>query len=394
MAKQTINIGSAPNAGNGDPLRTAFDKINDNFDELYTAVAANTANTGDITFDGVKIIGAGTASGDGNEYSTLELVPDNTLYENDQYIVIDPTAPNHVHIRAGGTQDDSAAELYLGGEVNYVRVTDNGGVRVQNQTRNSSTYYYSDPETFTTATWYENNGTYFVQYTTSDAELADITFDFNNDDENTLLVYYNGGANSATLTSAGSISNLGGGVYRVTVNEAPPSSPTVIGDLEYTIWNTRTNSVQLSDNDFTVFVYDDIRITGRDTFSLRNEGPDASISIRTDYDGADHAWDFDANGDLHLPNSGDIIFSSGGESGRIIPMVSDGGGLQIQAELDFEIKVNDGQGGNAIWSFAGSDITFPDNSIQTGASISISDLKLLVANTSTYDDFKTAIANL
>ncbi len=37
MAKQTINIGSSVNKGDGDPLRTAFDKINDNFDELYTA---------------------------------------------------------------------------------------------------------------------------------------------------------------------------------------------------------------------------------------------------------------------------------------------------------------------------------------------------------------------
>ena len=32
MAKQTINIGSAANDGTGDPLRTAFDKINDNLD--------------------------------------------------------------------------------------------------------------------------------------------------------------------------------------------------------------------------------------------------------------------------------------------------------------------------------------------------------------------------
>ncbi len=39
MAKQTINIGSSVNKGDGDPLRTAFDKINDNFDELYTADA-------------------------------------------------------------------------------------------------------------------------------------------------------------------------------------------------------------------------------------------------------------------------------------------------------------------------------------------------------------------
>jgi len=39
MAQQTINIGTSPNKGDGDPLRTAFDKINDNFDELYNNVS-------------------------------------------------------------------------------------------------------------------------------------------------------------------------------------------------------------------------------------------------------------------------------------------------------------------------------------------------------------------
>lgn len=37
MAKQTINIGASPNDGTGDPLRDAFNKTNDNFDELYDA---------------------------------------------------------------------------------------------------------------------------------------------------------------------------------------------------------------------------------------------------------------------------------------------------------------------------------------------------------------------
>jgi len=34
MAIQTINIGSSANKGDGDPLRTAFKKINENFAEL------------------------------------------------------------------------------------------------------------------------------------------------------------------------------------------------------------------------------------------------------------------------------------------------------------------------------------------------------------------------
>ena len=49
MARQNINIGSSANDGTGDPLRTAFDKINDNFIELYGA--DNDINTLDANLD-------------------------------------------------------------------------------------------------------------------------------------------------------------------------------------------------------------------------------------------------------------------------------------------------------------------------------------------------------
>ena len=49
MARQNINIGSSANDGTGDPLRTAFDKINDNFVELYGS--DNNINTLDANLD-------------------------------------------------------------------------------------------------------------------------------------------------------------------------------------------------------------------------------------------------------------------------------------------------------------------------------------------------------
>ena len=54
MAKQTVNIGTSANARNGDPLRVAFDKINDNFDEVYQRVglqsvpASSQGSAGDV----------------------------------------------------------------------------------------------------------------------------------------------------------------------------------------------------------------------------------------------------------------------------------------------------------------------------------------------------------
>ena len=38
MAQQTINIGTVANDGTGDPLRTAFNKANDNFTEVYASL--------------------------------------------------------------------------------------------------------------------------------------------------------------------------------------------------------------------------------------------------------------------------------------------------------------------------------------------------------------------
>jgi len=38
MTQQTINTGTASNSRDGDPLRTAFTKINANFTELYSTV--------------------------------------------------------------------------------------------------------------------------------------------------------------------------------------------------------------------------------------------------------------------------------------------------------------------------------------------------------------------
>ena len=40
MSKLTINIGSAPNDGTGDPIRDAFSKVNSNFTEVYDSIEA------------------------------------------------------------------------------------------------------------------------------------------------------------------------------------------------------------------------------------------------------------------------------------------------------------------------------------------------------------------
>ena len=71
MAQQNIGVGSSPNDGNGDTLRDAFIKVNDNFTELYTD------DTGDV---GSIIAGTGisvdSATGD---VTVTNSAPDQTV---------------------------------------------------------------------------------------------------------------------------------------------------------------------------------------------------------------------------------------------------------------------------------------------------------------------------
>lgn len=67
MAKQTINIGTSPNKGNGDPLRTAFTKINQNFDELYARDTNTDAQT--LTLNGDTLSISGGNSVDLSQYA-------------------------------------------------------------------------------------------------------------------------------------------------------------------------------------------------------------------------------------------------------------------------------------------------------------------------------------
>ena len=48
MAKQTLDIGTNANDGTGDTLRSGGEKINDNFNELYSTLGGNSIATNGI----------------------------------------------------------------------------------------------------------------------------------------------------------------------------------------------------------------------------------------------------------------------------------------------------------------------------------------------------------
>ena len=117
MARQAINIGSSANDGTGDPLRTAFDKINDNFVELYGsdndlntldanldlnnfAITTGVTN-GDITVtpNGTGSIKLGSFKFNGTTLSS----DDSTLININEGLVVDGTANISGATTLGGT---------------------------------------------------------------------------------------------------------------------------------------------------------------------------------------------------------------------------------------------------------------------------------------------------
>jgi len=78
MAKQSINIGSVPNDGTGSTLREGGDLINDNFNEIYTAIGDGTTLTSGtfLTTTNSETVQNKTIDGTQN---TLQNIPNSAL---------------------------------------------------------------------------------------------------------------------------------------------------------------------------------------------------------------------------------------------------------------------------------------------------------------------------
>ena len=68
MSKQTINVGNYQNDKAGDAIRTAFIKVNENFDELYATLSVSSLTELAQDYAAAMLTG-GTHSGVSVEYN-------------------------------------------------------------------------------------------------------------------------------------------------------------------------------------------------------------------------------------------------------------------------------------------------------------------------------------
>jgi len=242
-------------------------------------------------------------SGDGNGYNTLQLHPDASRSSSDQYLVVDPTSPNHIHIRAGGTQDASSAELYLGAEKNYVRVIDGQGIRIQNENADVIFYSFVDPVGYTSATWYTSGGNHFLQLTSTDNVFIGRLEAFTDGAPNYIQLW-SPGQSPANLTYVPGTYSQVGDVFTFQVNDGHGLGETQIAsEIVFGLYTSRVNSLRLENNDFRVDVTDDIRMFADDYFLLANTSVDTPIVIATNYNNNEYAWNFNADGTTEFPNN-------------------------------------------------------------------------------------------
>jgi len=143
MARLKIDTGAVGNPATGDTLRTAMTKINDNFSELYTDLAATTSSNGNLTNEdtngNVKIFANGTGiveidrlSINNTTISSLDTNADITLTANGTGdIAVSGPLKVGTGSAAGNVTSNGAQDLKLdtnsGTNSGYIEIKDGAG---------------------------------------------------------------------------------------------------------------------------------------------------------------------------------------------------------------------------------------------------------------------------
>ena len=127
MAKQVINIGASANDGSGDPLRNAFDKVNDNFNEIYFSYGNATTLT-DIF--------------DSNQNLDLSGKPHKVSFYYDTKVALDAVSPSTYHGAIGHAHDTGS--LYYAHGAWRKLLADTSGGTITNYSDPLAPYVYAN----------------------------------------------------------------------------------------------------------------------------------------------------------------------------------------------------------------------------------------------------------
>jgi hypothetical protein len=227
MARETINIGVVANDGTGDTFRIAGQKINDNFEELYTNFAATELGDG-IDLDGNNIVG--TRSND-----NINFIPSGTGIVTMPNLLVDGTI-NLVDNVISATQSNSDLVMRSSGTGSIVL----GDISIQDNTVSTNA---SNADTELTA-----NGTGTISLLSNatingDMTVTSVSQGAGQFDTSVTL------ASGATVTSILDQDNMSGNSATALATQqsikAYVDSQVTAQDLDFTADDLTTNSIDL-----------------------------------------------------------------------------------------------------------------------------------------------------
>ena len=166
MAQQIINVGTAPNDGLGDPLRTAFTKTNNNFSQLFATSgvsgiangssnvnipqangnvvisSAGTANVITVTGTGINVVGTLNSSGLAtlsNLSVTGTIISTGTIQSLADVTAVTVTASGNLSANNAVITNNISAGLFTGNGAGLTGVIAAGNVGAATQLTNGTT---------------------------------------------------------------------------------------------------------------------------------------------------------------------------------------------------------------------------------------------------------------
>ncbi len=338
MARQIVNLGTA-DKGDGDPLRSAFNKINNNFQELYDALGLN---------EGALNIGAFEFSN--NNITTTDSTPINLNQQTN--ISSDLTVSGNILPNIDGGNDLGSPtkqwrSLYILDSTIYfngtpLTVDSSGNLRINDQIVatpgggvdwSSISNKPSFATVSTSGSYNDLSDTPTIPADISDLSdsqnlLADITVGNIQFNDNTIFtdtgmleidsISVVPGQGNLSLTASNSISAVSNGLFRI-------SSET--GDIELTVNYNQINEKTWSLNTMgDLYADGNLHFDGHGIF-ISNAGDPKGV-ITADIEGmtidtvsllkidvgtglSTKIWQFNLDGDIVLPENGDVLDSEG-----------------------------------------------------------------------------------
>ena len=366
MTQKTINLGTA-DQGNGDPIRVAFGKVNDNFTELYTALGLN---VGGLNLGAFEFTGSTMTTTDSSA-----IVIDQSVSVTSDLTVSGDVVPN---IANGGDLGSLARPwktLYVSNQTIYLgsvplSLDANNNLTVNgNQVTGDGNSFDQDLNTDDSVTFNSVGATTVNVSQINGTNPGDeLVIQANNNN-------WNFGTDGALTLPNGSTIGDGDAVFGVPITTTRGSI--LIGNqAECQGGENHFHIMKAGQQDIDLFLGDD-----NNYVKLPSTG---GVEISSSEIGAQHYWTFGADGKLNLPEGGDILNSNGdsvlgGGSSTVVrqdtPPSADNGTLWFNTlEGRLYIKYSDAWIDAAPLMTPAPDtdidvasITFPDASVQTTA---------------------------